>query len=155
MLRKISLLLLFLFFTAGTLMAKDAPDFKLTSLDGKEVSFSDYKGKVVLVNFWATWCPPCLAEMPDLNKLYTDYKGKGLQILGLTISSRAKDIPKKVKQSGVTYPILLDAEPVAAKFGGFGAIPQTFIIDKKGKIVHSITGARSYKAFEKLIKPLL
>ncbi len=155
MLRKILLFMLFLLFAAGTLTAKDAPDFKLTSLDGKEVSLSDYKGKVILVNFWATWCPPCLAEMPDLNKLYVNYKDKGLQILGLSISSRARDIPKKVKQSGVTYPILLESEPVAAKFGGFGAIPQTFIIDKNGKIVHSITGARSYKAFEKLIKPLL
>ncbi len=153
--RSFSVVVLTLFLISGVALAKDAPDFKLNSLDGKEVSFSDYKGKVVLVNFWATWCPPCLAEMPDLNKLYVDYKDKGLQILGLTVSSRAKDIPKKVKQSGVTYPILLEAEPVAAKFGGFGAIPQTFIIDKKGKIVHSITGARSYKAFEKLIKPLL
>ena len=153
--RSFSVVVLTLFLISGVALAKDAPDFKLTSLDGKEVSVSDYKGKVVLVNFWATWCPPCLAEMPDLNKLYVDYKDKGLQILGLTVSSRAKDIPKKVKQSGVTYPILLEAEPVAAKFGGFGAIPQTFIIDKQGKIVHSITGARSYKAFEKLIKPLL
>ncbi len=153
--RYFSLIVLVLFIIGGMAQAKDAPNFKLKTLDGGEVSFADYKGKVVLVNFWATWCPPCLAEMPDLNQLYVDYKDKGLQILGLTISSRPKDIPKKVKQSGVTYPILLDAEPVAAKFGGFGAIPQTFIIDKKGKIVHSITGARSYKAFEKLIKPLL
>ncbi len=153
--RSFSLFVLTLLLVGAMAQAKDAPDFTLKSLDGKEVSFSDFKGKVVLVNFWATWCPPCLAEMPDLNRLHVDSKAKGLQILGLTISSRAKDIPKKVKQSGVTYPILLEAEPVAAKFGGFGAIPQTFIIDKQGKIVHSITGARSYKAFEKLIKPLL
>ncbi|RMH65436.1 MAG: TlpA family protein disulfide reductase [Calditrichaeota bacterium] len=136
-------------------LAKKAPDFTFKSLDGKEVSLSDYKGKVVLVNFWATWCGPCIGEMPDLNKLYQAYKDKGFQILGLAVSSRPNDIPKKVKQTGVTYPILLNAEPAVAKFGGFGAIPQTFIIDQNGTIVHSVTGSRGYEDFEKMIKPLL
>ncbi len=135
--------------------AGNAPDFTFKSLDGKDISLSDYTGRVVLVNFWATWCGPCIGEMPDLNRLYTTYKDRGFQVLGLSVSSRRNDIPQKVKQTGVTYPILLDAEPAVAKFGGFGAIPQTFIIDTDGTIVHSITGSRSYEDFEKIIRPLL
>ncbi len=147
----LGLLILF----AAFAVAKDAPDFTFKSLEGGEVSLSDYKGKVVMVNFWATWCGPCIKEMPDLEKLQQAYKDEGLQILGLTVSSKEKDIPGKVKSTGVTYPILLNAEPAVAKFGGFNSIPQTFIINREGKIVKQITGTRPYEAFEKEIKPLL
>lgn len=142
-------------FFISSLFAKKAPDFKFKSLEGKEISLSEFKGKVVLVNFWATWCGPCIHEMPDLQKLSEKYKEKGLQVLGLTVQSRPNQIPEKVKMTGVTYPILLDTESVVEKFGGFYSIPQTFIIDQNGEIIEQITGPRSFKQFEKKILKLL
>ncbi|MCB0284211.1 MAG: TlpA family protein disulfide reductase [Calditrichaeota bacterium] len=142
-------------FLISASFAAKAPDFKFKSLDGKEVSLSDFKDKVVIVNFWATWCGPCIHEMPDLQKLSEKYKEKGLQVLGLTLQSRPNQIPEKVKSTGVTYPILLDTEPAVEKFGGFNGIPQTFIIDRNGEIVEQITGPRSFKQFEKKILKLL
>jgi cytochrome c biogenesis protein CcmG, thiol:disulfide interchange protein DsbE len=142
-------------FLISPLFAKKAPDFTFKNLDGKEISLSDYKGKVIMVNFWATWCGPCIHEMPDLEKLYQTYKKDGLQIIGLTVSSKAKQIPIKIKKTGVTYPILLNAESAVASYGGFGSIPHTFIINRAGEIVKVIEGGRSYKDFEAIIKKLL
>jgi len=145
----------FLLFTTTFLFAKDAPDFTFKSIDGKEISLSDYKGKVIIVNFWATWCGPCIHEMPSLEKLSQNYKEKGLQVLGLTVQSNANLIPKKITQTGVKYPVLLNAEKAVGLFGYFNTLPQTFIINREGKIVAQIEGARSYEQFEKEIKPLL
>ena len=139
-------------FLVSPIFAKNAPNFTLKDLKGKEVSLADYKGKVVLVNFWATWCGPCIHEMPDLEKLYQTYKNKGFQIIGLTISSKEKQIPAKIEKTGVTYPILVNADAIAGKFGRFNSIPQTFIINRKGEIVSQIQGSQSYKAFEAEIK---
>ncbi len=134
---------------------RKAPDFSLKTFDGKTIALSDYKGKVVLVNFWAVWCPPCLHEMPDLEKLNNKYNAKGLQVLGLTVSSKEKKIPGKIKSTGVSYPVLINADKLVAVYGPFGAIPQSFIIDRKGYIVKQITGALSFKEFEAEIKKLL
>lgn len=139
----------------NNLYAKKAADFTFKSLNGKEVSLSDYKDKVVIVNFWATWCGPCIYEMPTLEKLFKAYNNKGLQVLGLTLQSPENQIPKKIKQTGVSYPILLEAEPAVNKYGPFNSIPTTFIINRKGEIVKELTGPRSYKQFENIIKKLL
>ena len=138
-----------------TLHAQKAPDFTFKSLDGEEYSLIDFKGKVIVLNFWATWCGPCVHEMPDLEKLYQNYNEKGLQVLGLTLQSKKKQIPGKIKKTGVTYPILLDAESAVNTYGPFNAVPTTFIINRKGEIVKQIVGARSYKQFENMIKDLL
>lgn len=150
--RVFGILVLLTLFAVNMGFAKKAKDFTLKDVNGKEVSLSDYEGKVVLVNFWAVWCPPCLAEMPDLNKLYTNYKDKDFVILGLTVSSKNKKIPGKIKETGVTYPILVDADSQVENFGGFRSIPQTFIINKEGEIVQQLSGSHPYETFEKAIK---
>ncbi len=132
-----------------------AADFTLKDLSGKEFSLSDYKGKVILINFWATWCGPCLKEMPDLEKLYQNYKAKDFQILGIAVASKEKDIPKKVQSTGVTYPILLGNNQTVADYGSFSSIPQSFIIDRDGSIVMQITGSWHYEQFEEAVKDLL
>lgn len=132
-----------------------AADFTLKDLSGKEFSLSDYKGKVILINFWATWCGPCLKEMPDLEKLYQNYKAKDFQILGIAVASKEKDIPKKVQSTGVTYPILLGNNQTVSDYGSFSSIPQSFIIDRDGSIVMQITGSWHYEQFEEAVKDLL
>jgi len=152
---RILVFILLMSFSAGIAGPKKAANFTLKDLAGKEISLSDYKNKVVLVNFWATWCPPCIKEMPDLEKLHQNYKERGVQLLGLTVSSKLKQIPKTLKSTGVTYPILVDADNIVADYGGFNSIPQTFIIDQKGNIVKQITGSKDYEEFESEIKKLL
>jgi thiol-disulfide isomerase/thioredoxin len=154
---KIRLLAIFFLICSISIYADErkAADFTLKDLSGKEVSLSDYKNKIVLLNFWATWCPPCINEMPDLERIYQNYKDKDVQLLGMTVSSKLSQIPKLVKSTGVTYPILVNADDVVADYGGFNSIPQTFIIDQDGNIVKQITGGRDYDGFEREIKPLL
>lgn len=153
--RKIFLLILILILTSGISFAKKAADFTFKDLSGKDVSLADFKGKVIILNFWATWCGPCIYEMPDLEKLYQKYHQEGLQVIGLTLQSPKKQVPQKIAQAGVTYPILLDAEEAVESYGPFSSIPQTYIIDRQGEIVAEIIGMQSYSQFEKKIKKYL
>lgn len=135
-----------------------APDFTLKDMDGKSVSLSDYRGKVVFVNFWATWCPPCRAEIPDFVKLVDKYGKEGFVILGVSVDKEAdvKKIPKFSKDFKINYPVMWDSNyKVAQDYGGIGSIPTTFVIDRSGRAVGKVVGARSYKEFEKIIKKVL
>jgi cytochrome c biogenesis protein CcmG/thiol:disulfide interchange protein DsbE len=141
---------------AGHTTLGKAPDFKLKALDGKEVKLSDFKGKVRIVDFWATWCPPCREEIPDFISLQKEFKGKGLEIIGVSVDREGPEVVKKFgKEFGINYTSLLANEEVIAAYGGIRGIPTTFVIDREGYIVKKYVGATSKETFEKDIKELL
>ena len=124
----------------------------LKDLKGNTVSLDDYAGKVVLVNFWATWCAPCIREMPDLVKLSENYKDQDVEVLGIVVSSPEQHVRRMAKDLKISYPVLFGDEETAMKFGGFTSIPKTFVINGRGEIVEDVTGMQSYEAFEKLVQ---
>ncbi len=136
----------------GTTQA--APGFRLMDIEGHAVSLSDFRGKVVILDFWATWCPPCRREIPDFIALQSQYKSRGLQIVGVAL-----DEPGKVKgfadYNGMNYPVLLGNDDVSAEYGGISGIPTTFIIDRKGNIVQKFEGFTPKQLFESEILKLL
>lgn len=143
---------------AGAAQAGSTPaaDFTLKDvLQGQDYTLSHYRGKVVLLNFFTFFCGPCREEMPDLNKIYHEYKGKGFQALGIAISSDPTQIRFLVKQLGLDYPVLLGNDKVAEDYGSVAVVPTTVIIDKTGNVVQRLEGTRSKTAFEKIIQPLL
>jgi cytochrome c biogenesis protein CcmG/thiol:disulfide interchange protein DsbE len=139
---------------AGAEVSGVAPGFTLVDMNGRSVSLADFKGKVVILDFWATWCPPCKREIPDFIKLQSEYGSKGVQIVGIALDQPNK-VQAFVKDNGMNYPVLLGTDEVAAHYGGVEAIPTTFIIDKHGKIVTKYEGFRSKETFENQIKKLL
>lgn len=149
--------LLFTFFGMQCALSETnetAPDFSLSTIDGSTLTLSDYKGKVVILDFWATWCPPCRKEIPGFIELYDEYKDKGLVIIGVS----SEDINKLKKFSGdngINYPIAIGNREVAQAYGGIQYIPTTFIIDKEGKIVGKHVGFVEKAVFEGEIKELL
>ena len=133
-----------------------APDFTLESLDGKNMSLSDFRGKAVLLNFWATWCGPCKIEMPWFVDLQREYGPQGFQIVGVAMDDSSKeDIAKFAKDMGVNYPVLLGKEAVGEEYGGVPALPESFFIGRDGKIVDKIIGLRGRGEIEDSIKKAL
>jgi len=136
--------------------ASSAPDFTLKAVqDGKEYSLSQFKGKVVLINFFTFFCGPCRQEMPHLSQMGQELKGQGFQTLGIGLSSTPEQLKQIVTQLGLAYPVLQGNDGVSKAYGGVELVPLTFIIDRQGNIIHKILGARSKEEFEKLVKPLL
>ena len=135
---------------------KPAPNFSLKDvLQGKEYSLSQFKGKVVVINFFTFFCGPCRDEMPDLNKINNELKGKGLQTLGIALSSNPTQIRFLVKQLGLEYPVLIGNDKVSDAYGSISVVPTTVIIDKEGNVAQRIEGTRKKEVFLKLIQPLL
>lgn len=133
-----------------------APDFTLESLDGKNMRLSDFRGKAVLLNFWATWCGPCKIEMPWFVELQQKYGTDGLQIVGVAMDDSSKeDIAKFAKEMGVNYPVLLGKEAVGDEYGGVPALPESFFIGRDGKIVDRIIGLKGKGEIEDSIKKAL
>ncbi len=135
------------------LRGKPAPEFSLQGLDGTSVRLSDFRGKAVLLNFWATWCQPCRIEMPWFEEMQREYGPQGLQVVGVAMDDAStEDIAKFAKEMGVNYPILLGKESVGDAYGGVEFLPSTFFIDRQGKIVDRIFGLRNRSEIEDDIK---
>src|ERR1700684_3677746 len=143
-------------FTSHLTQSSPAPDFSLEALDGKTMRLSDFRGKAVLLNFWATWCGPCKIEMPWFVDLQNQYRSQGFQIVGVAMDDGSKeDIAKFAKDMGVNYPILIGKDSVGDAYGGVPALPESFLISRDGKIVDKIIGLRGKADIEEAIKKTL
>lgn len=132
-----------------------AVNFALDTLAGGSVALADYKGEVVVMNFWATWCPPCRAEMPGLNRFYEAHEDEGLIVLAINAQESAETVRPFIDTNGFTFPILLDLEGQVAQQYSTRSFPTTFIIDRTGTIQHVQTGEISEEELEAIVLPLL
>jgi peroxiredoxin len=122
-----------------------APDFELPTLGGNSVKLSAYRGKVVFLNIWATWCPPCRDEMPSMEALYQRLKGRQFEMLAVSIDQKREEIVSPfVSKYGLTFPVLLDPDRKTYELYGLTGIPETFIIDKKGVIIFKVVGPQNW-----------
>lgn len=168
-LRLISIIVVLAVFIGGALLvqkrrgpapmtpaARPAPAWTLTDLDGQEVSSERFKGKVVVLDFWATWCGPCVEEIPGYIALQKKYGTRGLVVIGVSLDRKG---PAHVKQfaqaNGMNYQLLMGDEAVVEAFGGFQAIPTTFLISREGRILNEKTGAVPPEEYERLVKQAL
>jgi thiol-disulfide isomerase/thioredoxin len=133
-----------------------APSLVIKDLQGHTFRLSDYKGKVVLINFWATWCPPCRAEMPDLIKMQREYRGRGLQVIGITYPPQtAGEVRRFIRKLRVNYPVAIGTKETKALFDQGETLPVTIIIDREGNFRELIEDILLPEEFEQKIKPLL
>ena len=132
-----------------------APDFHLTTLKGEDVSLFDYKGKVVAVNLWATWCPPCRAELPGMNAVYDAYEADGLVMLAVNGREEESLVSSFIESEGFTFPVLLDPAGQVMSIYSIYSFPTTYIVDRDGVIKYMHTGPISAQDFEMMISPLL
>ncbi|MGE5353378.1 MAG: TlpA disulfide reductase family protein [Acidobacteriota bacterium] len=130
---------------------------ELTTTSGQKIKLSDYKGKVVLLDFWATWCPPCRKGIPDLVSLKNEFKGKDFEIIGISVDQEntINDVIPFMQQYGINYPVVYYDPSALASFGTVESIPTSFILDKTGKVVSSYVGLTEKSNFEKDIKKAL
>jgi peroxiredoxin len=141
--------------TAGPGGSAPAHGFSLTGLDGKTHRLADYRGQVVLINFWATWCIPCRAEMPDLEHEYRVHRGQGLVVLGIDWREDAATARAFTDEIGVTYPVLLDRSGSAHDAYEVGALPETFYVDRQGRLISSRLGIAGRDKLESEISQAL
>src|SRR5262245_25210052 len=140
-----------------TVMKGPAPDFELENVAGGKTKAADLKGKVLVVDFWATWCEPCLVEIPKFNKMSDEFKGKDVAVVGITVESPHDDIRPKVKEIGMKYTVLVGNDAVVDGFGGLIGFPTTLVVTKDWKIYKKYMGAlpdkdaRIKKDIEKLL----
>jgi thiol-disulfide isomerase/thioredoxin len=141
--------------TAGQAVGRQAPDFVLEDLQGKKVKLSDFRGKAVLLNFWATWCGPCKVEMPWFVELQKQYGPQGLEIVGVALDDSGRDVISKfAKEMGVNYIILQGQDAVGDAYGAMG-LPTSYFIDRNGNIVGSGAGLLERSEIESDIKKAL
>ena len=133
-----------------------APDFTLKDVDGRPFNFSATRGKVVILDFWATWCPPCRMEIPHFQALYEKYRTSGLVVVGVALDRGGAEAVKPfIEEQGVTYPILIGDQAVTVSYGGIRGIPTTFMIGRDGRIAGKVVGYKDKEYFEAEIKKLL
>jgi peroxiredoxin len=122
-----------------------APDFGLSNLAGDYVKLSDYRGKVIFLNIWATWCPPCREEMPSMEALYRKLKGRNFEMLAVSVDRDGEKVVRAfAKKYGLTFPVLLDPDNKTYRLYGLTGVPETFIVDKSGAFIHKIIGPQNW-----------
>jgi len=137
--------------TVGINVGEIAPEFTLLDLDGNEVRLSEFRGKAVFINFWATWCPPCRAEMPDIESLYQEHKDKGLVVIGVDIGESEATVRRFVQQGGYSWTFVLDSDGSVAANYNIRAIPTSFFIDREGLIQAVNIGAMTKRDMEAML----
>jgi len=131
-------------------------DFNLPDLNGKIHSMRDFKGQILVVNFWATWCPPCLEEVPKLNDLHDRYKNKGVRVIGIALDKDSLELVVPfVKENKIAYPILAGNQQVLTDLKNFKGVPTTFVFDRKGKIRKRFDGSFDLEQLEESLQLLL
>jgi thiol-disulfide isomerase/thioredoxin len=131
------------------------PNLPFTTLDGRMGTLESLRGKVVLVNFWATWCPYCRKEMPAIQKFYQDYQGQGFEVLAFSTDDDAAKATRYMREAGYTFPAAMAGADIQQAFGPISQIPMSMIIDRDGRLRHTIKGQVYYGRIEDLVKPLL
>ena len=133
-----------------------AADFRLKDLSGKELKLSDYKGQVVVLNFWATWCGPCRAEIPSFVKLRQQYRERGLEVIGISLDEvDLEGVAGFASRFGIDYPIVMGTRETVEAYGPMNAIPTTYFIDRQGRTASRHLGTMSFDEIEREVKPLL
>lgn len=142
--------------TASAMKVGDAvQDFARADIAGKQIKLSDYRGKLVLLNFWATWCPPCREEMPVFAKWQQDLQAKGLQVIGISMDDDVSEVKKFLAAHPVNYPIAMGDAKLAERFGGVLGLPLSYLIDTQGRVVARYQGEADLAQMEAKVKALL
>jgi peroxiredoxin len=137
----------------GDLVGRPAPDFALADISGRTMRLSDFKGKIVLLDFWATWCAPCRREIPGFNRLQRQFAASGFTVLGVALDEEGAAVARPLAQRlGINYPIAIGTQQVAADYGGIQALPTAFLIGRDGRILGTFVGARDESEFAKIIR---
>ena len=137
-------------------LAQPTPSWKLKDLEGHAVGSEQLKGKVVVVDFWATWCVPCIGEIPGYIDLQKKYGPEGLVIVGVSVDQKGPKVVKKfAKDKGMNYTIAMADDAITDAFGGFDSIPTTFLINREGRIIHRKVGAMAHDEYEKIVTQAL
>ncbi|HEU4564304.1 MAG TPA: TlpA disulfide reductase family protein [Gemmatimonadaceae bacterium] len=132
-----------------------APDVSLTALDGSRIAIAELRGQVVLVNFWATWCPPCRVEMPGFQRVYESRRARGFTIVGISTDATAGTVRDFLAERGITYPVAMNAGGVERAFGGASMLPTSILIDRSGRVRHIVRGMFAEPALARAVDRLL
>jgi thiol-disulfide isomerase/thioredoxin len=155
----LSFILLILFIACGKKTEKNPPappfDFSLSDLSGKMHSLKEFRGKVVLLNFWATWCPACKEDIATLEILNREYKNSGLEIIGISLDKKGLgEVDSFVQQMKIPYTILMGDESVVKSYGAFKGVPTSFLLDKEGRIIKKYSGQINHEVVSSDLKTL-
>lgn len=138
----------------GAAEAAKVPDFSFPAVaDGHKVDIRDYRGKVVLINYWATWCGPCIQEIPSLNSLHDEFGSQGFEVIGMSIDQGGERVvAKMIERAGIKYPIVISSRKLERQFGGVYGVPTSFLVDRSGNVLKRYTGYTSHDVFVEDIK---
>ena len=139
----------------GELRLQKAPPFSLSSPKGEKIELKDFSGKVVYLDFWGAWCPPCIEETPHLVSLYNTYKEKGFVVIGISLGDSEKSLLRFMEKMQILYPVVLGDDKIIQAYQGVVFLPTAFLIDRKGFIRRKLFGYREKEEIEQLILPLL